>query len=399
MSRFSRVNGLVPLLAPLLFLVIVISSIFHFGFDKKFLFQVYETNQIEQRLAISRDDLYSCTHVLFDQIQGLRDDLSCEVEVQGAIQPFFNQREEDHMMDVQNLYTGATYVLQGSVIGIIAILSLLAFEPKTFLYRLYAGLKKGYLFLGAGLLLLGLFIVLDFQNFWILFHQVFFRNDLWLLNPATDRLIHLVPQNYFEPLVLKVFFTTVLSMAFVYGFVWFLNRSRTRPKPNIHIVLFEPEIPQNTGNIMRTCAVAKLHLHLIEPTSFILDEKKLRRSGMDYIEHVELTIHDDLNAFLKTVDGPIYPITRYGKHPASSFDFTKHNKNIYFIFGKESTGLPSDFLKTYSNNLIRIPMHPQARSLNLSNSVAIIAYEALRQFDYEGLSFVEHLKGNDWINQ
>ena len=399
MWRSSIPKKLAVLIAPLLFIVVLISSIFHFGFDKQFLYEVYETNQLEQRLNIDTDDLHYCTNVLFEQIQGLRQDLDCEVMVDNSYQQFFNQREADHMVDVQALYLGAVQVRNGAIVGIVVLLLMLALEPVSFRFNLYTALKKGYLFLAAGLLVLGLFIVADFQRFWTVFHKIFFRNDLWLLNPATDRLINLVPENFFEPLVIKIFTSTALIMAGVYVFFELLNRKQKTVMPTIHMVLFEPEIPQNTGNIMRTCAAAQFHLHIIEPTGFILDEKKLKRSAMDYQKHTELTIHDDWAAFEKTVKGSLYFVTRYGKHPASSFDFTKVTDNIYLVFGKESTGIPLDLLKQHQEQLIRIPMHPQARSLNLSNSVAIVGYEVLRQFDYGHLSLVEELKGEDWINQ
>ena len=218
-----------------------------------------------------------------------------------------------------------------------------------------------------------------------------------MLDPEKDRLIQLVPQNYFEPLVYKVFFTTLIGLGLVYIVLFLINRKRKTNPAKIHVVLFEPEIPQNTGNIMRTCAAAGFHLHIIEPTSFILNEKKLKRSSMDYTEHLEMTVHDDLNAFMETVDGTIYYITRYGKRPTNDYDFSQVKDNIYLMFGKESTGLPLDLLKNNFDHLIRIPMHPQARSLNLSNSVAIVGYEVLRQLNYPNLSYTEVQKGEDFL--
>ena len=140
----------------------------------------------------------------------------------------------------------------------------------------------------------------------------------------------------------------------------------------INIVLFEPEIPQNTGNIMRTCAGTGTKLHLIKPLGFSLDEKN---------------------------SGTFFYLTRYGKKTHSDFNFKEITDDIYLIFGKESTGIPKEILKEHLDMCFRIPMNSNIRALNLSNSVAIVLFEVLRQLDYPNLSRVETFKGEDYLTQ
>lgn len=167
----------------------------------------------------------------------------------------------------------------------------------------------------------------------------------------------------------------------------------------INIVLFEPEIPENTGNIMRTCAATNAKLHLIRPLGFRLDESSIKRSGVNYIDKVSYTLYDDYEDFCSKNDGEFYFMTRYGKKPHSDFDFSDKSKNIYLIFGKESTGIPKEILRTRLDRCIRIPSTDNVRSLNLSNCVAIVTYEVLRQQDYLDLLRVEPFKGEDWLIQ
>ncbi len=157
----------------------------------------------------------------------------------------------------------------------------------------------------------------------------------------------------------------------------------------INIVLFEPEIPQNTGNIMRTCIATNSKLHLIKPLGFSLDEKNLKRSGVDYIDKIDLTIYENIEEFFIKNKGEFYFLTRYGHKPHTSFNYSDTSQNYYFIFGKESTGIPKTVLKPYLDRCMRIPMSINVRSLNLSNTVAIMVYEALRQQDYPSLSYDE----------
>lgn len=165
----------------------------------------------------------------------------------------------------------------------------------------------------------------------------------------------------------------------------------------LNVVLFEPEIPQNTGNIMRTCMASNCTLHLIEPLGFSLDEKHLRRSGMDYREVCKYTTYPNWDAFVEANKGTYIYITRYGKTPPSSCNYKDIEGDIYLIFGKESTGIPKSILSKDLEHCYRLPMVENARSLNLSNCVAICVYEVLRQLDYPGLSKHECIKGEDWL--
>lgn len=167
-----------------------------------------------------------------------------------------------------------------------------------------------------------------------------------------------------------------------------------------HIVLFEPEIPGNTGNIMRTCVATNTKLHLIKPLGFSLDEKYIKRSGVNYIEHCNYTVYENIEEFFKKNKGTYYFLTRYGHKPHTSFDYRNpKNENIYFIFGKESTGIPREILKPYIDHCMRMPMTDKVRSLNLSNTVAIMIYEALRQQNYNDLLFDEPHKSKNFIEE
>ena len=150
----------------------------------------------------------------------------------------------------------------------------------------------------------------------------------------------------------------------------------------LNIVLFEPEIPGNTGNIMRTCVATHTHLHLIKPLGFSLEDKYIKRSGVNYIDNCEYTVYENIEEFFSKNKGTYYFLTRYGHKPHDSFDYSNPNENIYFIFGKESTGIPREILKPHIDHCLRIPMTDKVRALNLSNSVAIVLYEALRQQNY-----------------
>ena len=166
----------------------------------------------------------------------------------------------------------------------------------------------------------------------------------------------------------------------------------------INIVLYEPEIPQNTGNIMRTCAGTYTRLHIIKPMGFSISDKYLKRSGVNYIEHCDYTLYEDYDDFIeKNKDGDFYFLTRYGKKPHSSVDFSDKSKNIYLVFGKESTGIPKEILKKHIDKCLRIPTNANIRALNLSNCVALVLFEVLRQQDYPNLSKVETIKGEDFL--
>ena len=167
----------------------------------------------------------------------------------------------------------------------------------------------------------------------------------------------------------------------------------------IHVVLYEPEIPQNTGNIMRTCSAFNMKLHLIEPLGFYLDEKHLKRAGMDYRNDLDMEIHSNYEDFEKKNPGGYKAyFTRYGTRSFADCVFPKEG-DIYLLFGKESTGIDKKILKDHLEDTFRFPMRADARSLNLSNCVAIGAYECLRQVGFDGLSDVEVIKGKDFLLQ
>ncbi|GIN41299.1 tRNA (uridine(34)/cytosine(34)/5-carboxymethylaminomethyluridine(34)-2'-O)-methyltransferase TrmL [Heyndrickxia oleronia] len=154
----------------------------------------------------------------------------------------------------------------------------------------------------------------------------------------------------------------------------------------IHVVLYQPEIPANTGNIARTCAATDTKLHLIKPLGFSTDDKMLKRAGLDYWHHVNITYYDSLDEFFsKNENGEFFYIETFGEKPHSAFDYSDVNKEYYFMFGKETTGLPKDLLVNNKDHFLRIPMNDNVRSLNLSNTAAILVYEALRQQGYPHL--------------
>lgn len=150
-----------------------------------------------------------------------------------------------------------------------------------------------------------------------------------------------------------------------------------------HIVLVEPEIPPNTGNIIRLCANTGTKLHLIEPMGFALDDKKLKRAGLDYHEWADMQLHPNLNTFIKQIaPRRLLACSTHGK---KFYDTVNYEKNDALIFGPETRGLAKSFLASLpADNILRIPMRPESRSLNLSNAVAVILYEAWRQHQFAG---------------
>lgn len=167
----------------------------------------------------------------------------------------------------------------------------------------------------------------------------------------------------------------------------------------INIVLYEPEIPENTGNIMRTCAGTNSKLHLIEPFGFIFDKSRIKRSGANYIDKVDYTTYLDYEDFLSKNDGEFYFFTRYGNKTYSEINFSDSNKNIYLIFGKESTGIPKEILHNNLDKCYRIPTSDNIRALNLSNCVALVTYEALRQQNFPNLLKYDKFKGADYLKK
>lgn len=163
----------------------------------------------------------------------------------------------------------------------------------------------------------------------------------------------------------------------------------------IHIVLVEPEIPQNTGNISRTCAATGCALHLVKPLGFSIDERAVRRAGLDYWQYLNLTVHESYEEFAAFAEGKgkIFYCTTKAKKVYSEEDFSDSEEDLFLLFGRETRGLPERILKLHPERCIRIPMIDEARSLNLSNAVAIIAYEALRQQDFGLLKRAGELTG------
>ena len=162
----------------------------------------------------------------------------------------------------------------------------------------------------------------------------------------------------------------------------------------LNIVLYEPESPANTGNIGRTCVATGTKLHLIEPLGFRLDEKSLKRAGMDYWKDLDVTTYIDFNDFMEKNPGAkIYMATT--KAPNVYTD-VKYEPDCYIMFGKESAGIPEEVLVEHKEDSIRIPMLGDIRSLNLGNSVAIVLYEALRQNGFRGMNLEGHLHRLEW---
>lgn len=162
----------------------------------------------------------------------------------------------------------------------------------------------------------------------------------------------------------------------------------------LNIVLFEPEIPANTGNIGRTCVATGTRLHLIEPLGFRLNEKSIKRAGMDYWEHLDVTRYINFEDFLEKNSGAkIYMATT--KAP-NVYTEVNYEPDCYIMFGKESAGIPEEILVENKENCIRIPMIGDIRSLNLSNSVAIVLYEALRQNNFDHMRLKGHLTKYEW---
>ena len=162
----------------------------------------------------------------------------------------------------------------------------------------------------------------------------------------------------------------------------------------LNIVLFEPEIPANTGNIGRTCVATGTRLHLIEPLGFRLDEKSLRRAGMDYWKDLDVTTYIDFNDFMEKNPGAkIYMATTKAPNVYTDVSF---EPDCYTMFGKESAGIPEEILVHHKEDSIRIPMVGDIRSLNLGNSVAIVLYEALRQKNFNGMTKEGHLHRLEW---
>ena len=167
----------------------------------------------------------------------------------------------------------------------------------------------------------------------------------------------------------------------------------------INVVLFEPEIPGNTGNIMRTCVATNTTLHLIKPLGFSLDDSYIKRSGVNYIKDCNYFVYENIDDFYSKNEGEFYYFTRYGNKCYSEVDYSDTSKNIYLVFGKESSGIPKEILKKNISNCVRIPISDNIRCLNVANSVCIGLYEVLRQQNYPNLLFKDVFKGEDYLTK
>lgn len=172
-----------------------------------------------------------------------------------------------------------------------------------------------------------------------------------------------------------------------------LHLGKQQLMKKINIVLVEPQIPQNTGNIARTCAVTGAVLHLVRPLGFEIDDKKLKRAGLDYWSSLDISYYDDLDDFFSKNSGQFYYFTTKGQKIYSDVTF---QDNSYLVFGREDAGLPEKLLFENKNSCLRMPMRKGIRSLNLSNTVAIATYEVLRQWEFNSLEEMGQLTKFDW---
>ena len=163
---------------------------------------------------------------------------------------------------------------------------------------------------------------------------------------------------------------------------------------SINIVLFQPQIPQNTGNIARTCAATGAHLHLVGPLGFVLDDKKLKRAGLDYWDKLSVKYYDSIREFYrKNPDGKFYYFTTKGQNKYTDVTYPD---NCYIVFGREDKGIDEEILFHNKETCLRMPMLPHLRSLNLSNTVAVAAYETLRQWGFPQLQNYGKLTRYEW---
>ncbi|MGN0690547.1 MAG: tRNA (cytidine(34)-2'-O)-methyltransferase [Oscillospiraceae bacterium] len=162
---------------------------------------------------------------------------------------------------------------------------------------------------------------------------------------------------------------------------------------NLNIVLVEPQIPQNTGNISRTCAVTGARLHMIRPLGFEVTDKNLKRAGLDYWDKLDITYYDNLDDFFSKNNGEYFYFTTKGKNVYSDISYPD---NAYIFFGREDKGLPEELLFKNKERCVRVPMRTDLRSLNLSNTVAIATYEILRQWDFPDLAREGNLTKYSW---
>ena len=165
----------------------------------------------------------------------------------------------------------------------------------------------------------------------------------------------------------------------------------------LNIVLHEPEMPANTGNIGRTCVAAGARLHLIEPLGFSINDKMVKRAGLDYWDKLDVTVYDDFNDFCERNPGAKIYVATTKAH--KTYTEVSYEPDCYIMFGKESAGIPEEILVNHEDTCVRIPMIGDIRSLNLSNSVAIVLYEALRQNNFDHMNQEGHLHRLEWHDE
>ena len=175
--------------------------------------------------------------------------------------------------------------------------------------------------------------------------------------------------------------------------IWPKNRKNVKRIMTLNIVLVEPQIPQNTGNIARTCSVTGARLHIVKPMGFAIDDKKLKRAGLDYWGELDISYYDGLTDFFAKNSGTCYYFTTKARHNYCDISYPD---NCYLFFGREDAGLPEELLKQNPDSCVRIPMRKNIRSLNLSNSVAIGVYETLRQWGFPELEEKGNLARLSW---
>lgn len=176
--------------------------------------------------------------------------------------------------------------------------------------------------------------------------------------------------------------------------VGILQTEKALQRGQNHVVLFQPQIPANTGNIARTCAATNSPLHIIKPMGFPIDDKKMKRAGLDYWDKLEVHFYDSLDEFMATCKGQLHLVTKFADKTYSDVSY-QDGQEHYFMFGREDTGLPEDFMRANADKAVRIPMNDaHVRSLNVSNTVCLIIYEALRQQDFKGLE-LSHIYDKD----
>lgn len=225
----TKIKKTVPVLVGFaLIIFIILQVVDSYSFDGRFYKAVYAHLGTAETIGVSEDDLDRSTVVLLDYLRDERDDLDVVVTLDsGAKEQMFNEREIMHMVDVKDLYSGAMLV-KWICLGILVLgtaLMLWRFDLKMALTHLFRGYRVSLIVFGVLILALGAFVIIDFNRFWNLFHQVFFRNDLWILNPETDRMILMVPSYFFNSLVQRIVGTSLISMVLAAVLLWFAKRS------------------------------------------------------------------------------------------------------------------------------------------------------------------------------